>query len=100
MLAIIAVALLLMFWAGPLAVAMFAQGGEETVSYRQLRAAVPWKYIGFFLGGFTMVFGLISFIEGRMSRRAAVFGLLSVAGLITLFDVPFDNILLPPNGDF
>lgn len=94
---IFAASLLLMYWSGPAALALF---GEDGVGYRQMRATFPWKYLGFVLGGFVMVFGVISLIAGRLTLRDALIALLSVAGLILVFDVPFDTILLPPNGDF
>ena len=94
---ILAASLTLMYWSGPLALALF---GEEGVGYRQMRAAFPWKYLGFTLGGFVMVFGVISLIAGRLTFKDALISLAAVAGLILVFDVPFDTILLPPNGDF
>jgi hypothetical protein len=65
-----------------------------------MRSTFPWKYIGFVLGGFTLVFGLTSLIEGRLSWVRVISSLLAVLGLILIFDLPFDTILLPPNGDF
>ncbi|MEL6207298.1 MAG: hypothetical protein AAFR47_18580 [Pseudomonadota bacterium] len=97
---IVAVSLLLMFWAGPAALALFGPTGEEPVTYRQMRSTLPWKYIGFVLGGFVLVFGITSLIEGKLSARRALSSILAVAVLILIFDVPFDTILLPPNGDF
>ena len=44
-------AMLLMRWTGPLLI-------EE---YRPLRDTLPWKYLGYMLGGSFMIFGLISF---------------------------------------
>ncbi|WP_424988465.1 hypothetical protein [Microbulbifer sp. S227A] len=98
--AVVCVALGVMFWAGPLSVALFGPTGEEAVGYRQLRGSAPWKYIGFGLGGFLMVFGLCALCDGRFSLRRGLMAMLAVAGLILVFDVPFDTILLPPNGDF
>lgn len=97
---IIALSFLLMYWAGPLALALFGPSGEEAATYRQMRSTLPWKYIGYILGGFTLVFGVTSLIEGRITLRRAISSILAVAFLILLFDVPFDTILLPPNGDF
>lgn len=97
--AILAASLLAMFWSGPLALALFGSG-DETVTYRQMRTTWPWKYVGFVLGGFLMVFGLTSLIEGRFRWSRVLSSLLAVAVLILIFDVPFDTILLPPNGDF
>lgn len=98
--AICIVSFVLMFWSGAAAVALFAQTGDETVTYRQMRGALPWKYIGFVLGGFTLVFGITSLIEGGFNAKRVLSSILAVVALIVLFDVPFDTILLPPNGDF
>ncbi|MDK3073908.1 hypothetical protein QO034_12370 [Sedimentitalea sp. JM2-8] len=98
--AIMLVSCMLMYWAGPIALALFGPTGEEAVTYRQMRAAFPWKYIGYGLGGFTMVFGVTSLIEGRISASRALTSMLAVLALILVFDVPFDTILLPPNGDY
>ncbi|MEL7524558.1 MAG: hypothetical protein AAFN16_02235 [Pseudomonadota bacterium] len=89
------VSILVMRWAGPAAVALF-QSGEE---YRLLRDTAPWKYTGFAIGGGLMVFAMIAFVEGKPSLRAALIATIAVAGIIMLYDVPFDDVLLPPNGD-
>lgn len=65
-----------------------------------MRSSFPWKYTGFVLGGFTLVFGLTSLLEGRMRLVRVLTSILAVLLLILVFDVPFDTILLPPNGDF
>lgn len=98
--AILGGALVLMFWAGPAALALFGPSGEEPVTYRQMRSTVPWKYIGFVLGGFVLVFGVTSLVEGKMSVQRALYSIIAVIALIVIFDVPFDALLLPPNGDF
>jgi hypothetical protein len=97
---IMAVSLGLMFWSGPLLVALFFGSGEGIPTYREMRGSVPWKYIGFVLGGTVMVFGLMTLVEGRMRWNRLMIAVLSVVILILIFDVPFDTILLPPNGDF
>lgn len=87
--------ILVMRWAGPISVAVF--GGDS--EYRLLRDTAPWKYIGFALGGIVMVLGMIAFVEERFSLRALVIAIVAVAGIIALYDLPFDDVLLPPNGD-
>ena len=47
-----------------------------------------------------MTFGLIRVVENKVTQSAALVAALVVLALILLYDVPFDNILLPPNGDF
>ncbi|MEM8591356.1 MAG: hypothetical protein AAGF13_02405 [Pseudomonadota bacterium] len=85
----------LMRWAGPAAVSLL--GPDEP--YRLLRDTAPWKWIGFALGGTGLITGLIATIERRFTLRALLVGLGFTAALIALFDLPFDDLLLPPNGD-
>ena len=84
----------LMRWTGPLATVL--AGAEE---YRLLRDTVPWKYLGFALGGFTLVTGLVVLVERRLTRNAVLTGLFAVLLIIAIYDLPFDDLLLPPNGD-
>ncbi len=93
MLSIMALSIAVMRWSGPIAAKLFG------ADYRSLRDTVPWKYIGYFLGGTTMVCGLISLIEGRTRLRVLLIGVLAVLVLMMLYDLPFKNLLLPPNGD-
>ncbi len=89
------VSFLLMRYVGPVAVSIFA----EDASYRQLRDTVPYKYLGFATGGIVLVAGLITMIRGRMTLRAIGVAALAVIALIALYDLPFEDLLLPPNGD-
>lgn len=95
---LIMTSLALMIWCGPLVVSLLQVLGADVPEYRLLSAAVPYKYIGFASGGFVLVFGLISWIEGKMSWRAAAAATGAVVALILIYDVPFDSLLLPPNG--
>ncbi|CUK02786.1 hypothetical protein PH7735_02652 [Shimia thalassica] len=88
------VGILLMRWTGPIAASLF--GADE---YRLLRDTAPWKYIGFVIGGGTMVFCIVSFVEQRVTWRALWIALVAVVVIIALYDLPFDDVLLPPNGD-
>lgn len=96
---IIAVSLSLMVWAGPAVVRVLQSLGADVPEYRLLRDTVPYKYIGLAAGGFVLVCGLISWIEGRIAPRAILTAVAAVVALIVLYDVPFDSLLLPPNGD-
>lgn len=91
-----AVCIALMRWTAPLFVQM-TYGIEA--DYRPLRDTAPWKYLGFAAGGWTMVFGMIAIAERRTSWRAAIIAAGAVLGLIAIYDLPFDDLLLPPNGD-
>ena len=94
LLALIAAAFLIMRWAGPLVVSVFA---EEP--YRLLRDTIPWKYIGFFLGGTVLIAGLMAEVEGRLTARAVLIAALAAIVLMAIYDLPFEDLLLPPNGD-
>lgn len=97
---VVIISLLVMNFTGPLSAALTNLFTDSDFSYRQLRDTPPFKYLGFSLGGFLMVFGLISLVEHRLSWRRAGAALLAVAVLIVVYDLPFDDLLLPPNGDY
>lgn len=98
---ITALSVALFYWAGPIAINLFAQGeGGEAVTYRQMRSTYPYKLIGFVTGGFTLVFFTTALIEGRFRAIRILSSLLFVAVLIGIFDLPLKNVLLPPNGDW
>ena len=92
-LAVIAASFAIMRYAGPMVADLAG------VDYRPLRDERPWKYIGFILGGGGMIFGLMSLIEGRLSFRRLALALTIAAVLALIYDMPFEDLLLPPNGD-
>ncbi len=94
-LSILVAGFLIMLYAGPVAVALFASETE----YRLLRDTVPWKYIGFFLGGVFILVGLITPSENGFRLRTLWVAIAVVLVLILIYDVPFEDLLLPPNGD-
>lgn len=91
--------LALMVYTGPLTVDAINAAGGEIGSYRQLRDTVPYKYLGYLAGGTVMVAGIIAVVEQRLARSAAAAAVLAVLVHIVLYDLPFDDVLLPPNGD-
>ncbi len=92
---VLGLALALMWGLGPLAARLWGAG-----EYRLLRDTAPWSQIGFLCGGTAMVAGLVGLVDGRLSGRGLALGLVSTMVLIALYDLPFDDILLPPNGDY
>ena len=100
LLGVVTASLVVMYFAGPLSVTLANTLTDSDFSYRQLRDTPPFKYVGFSLGGFLMVFGLISLVEHRLSWRRAGAAALAVAVLCLVYDLPFDDLLLPPNGDY
>lgn len=93
------VSLLLMRYTGPALVGIVSAITQAPLEYRLLRDDFPWKYAGYFLGGGTLLVGLISLVEGRIGLRTIGIATAALIVLIVLYDLPFDDLLLPPNGD-
>lgn len=93
LLALFAVAMTAMRYAGPLA-ASGMEGG-----YRPLRATAPWHYIGYLLGGTVMIGGLAGLAQRKLSARDFAIGFAASLVIALLYDLPFDDLVLPPNGD-
>ena len=67
--------------------------------YRPRRATAPWSYIGFLLGGTVMIGALTGLTMRRLSLRDFAIGFAAALVIALLYDVPFEDLLLPPNGD-
>ena len=93
------VSLLVMRFAGPFFAEIANLFRAEPIEYRLLRATPGWKHVGFVLGGVMMVSGIIAIVERGFSRRGLLTAVLAVVVMILVFDVPFEDLLLPPNGD-
>ena len=68
-------------------------------SYRALRNTPPYSYVGYVLGGTLMAAGLTCLARRRVTLGAILVGLLATLVIALLYDLPFDDLLLPPNGD-
>lgn len=89
-----AASLATMRYAGPAAAQAFAENG-----YRPLRNTIPWKYIGFILGGAILVSGMAGLASRRIGGREAALGVVAALLIALAYDLPFEDLLLPPNGD-
>ncbi|MEM7242749.1 MAG: hypothetical protein AAF429_11240 [Pseudomonadota bacterium] len=87
------ISLSIMRYLGPLLLA-----GTES-GYRPLRGTIPWKYLGFLAGGMALIGGLGMFVRGRLLWRDMVIGFAAALIIALAYDLPFDDLLLPPNGD-
>lgn len=67
--------------------------------YRLLRDTAPWKYIGFILSGVFLMTSLATWSSQVFRWRVVSISLLVCMLIIALYDWPFDDLLLPPNGD-
>ncbi len=94
LLAVLTISLLAMRYAGPFASALFG-----TPEYRTLRDTLPWKYIGFLLGGTFLAGGLTCLVERQLSFKRFAVAFLAVLVIALVIDLPFDDLLLPPSGD-
>lgn len=95
-LVLVTISLLLMRYAGPL-ILHFFEGSDA--QYRLLRDTAPWKYIGFMAGGLWLIISLIVLNERRLRWQHILIALAAVLVLIAFYDLPFEDLLLPPNGD-
>ncbi|MEP4039424.1 hypothetical protein [Pseudophaeobacter sp.] len=93
---VMALGLTLMQVSGPLIVWLWFSG--ET-PYRLLLDTAPWKYIGFVIGGSFMIFCFTALTSHRFSWNFVLLALVSTVLIALIYDLPFDNLLLPPNGD-
>ncbi len=90
----LAVSLLVMRYVGPALVELVAEP-----SYRALRATAPWNYLGYLIGGTILIAGLNRAVSGRLRASAVLLGFAASLIIAMLYDLPFDNLQLPPNGD-
>ena len=88
------VSMALMRWAGPALVEAITD-----TEYRPLRDTAPWKYVGFVMGGTTMILSLIVLVERRLRWSRVLIALAVTLFLAAFYDLPFEDLLLPPNGD-
>ncbi|MEM9603114.1 MAG: hypothetical protein AAGA11_09640 [Pseudomonadota bacterium] len=93
---LVVLCLLVMRWAGPVAV---WASGDTLDAYRLLRDTAPWKYLGYLLGGTLLIAGVVAWIERGLRWRSVALAFAVVLALALLYDLPFEDLLLPPNGD-
>ena len=99
MIAVIVLGILAMRYTGPVLAELVNIFRAEPIEYRLLRATPGWKHVGFVLGGVIVVSGMITIVERRFTRRAVLTALVAVLVMIAVFDLPFEDLMLPPNGD-
>ncbi len=99
-LAVVGIGLGLMYWLGPLTVAVLNAAGVLEGTYRNFSDSVPYKYLGYVAGASVMTLVLIAWAEGRVRPVALMTVIAVIVVAILLFDVALRNVLLPPNADF
>lgn len=96
---VIVAGILAMRYTGPALAELVNLFRPEPIDYRLLRATPGWKHVGFILGGMIVVAGMIAIVERKFTRRAVLTALAAILVMIAIFDLPFEDLLLPPNGD-
>ena len=98
-LAVVGLSFWLMRWSATFVVGAIDSLCQCDLSYRALRATRPWNYIGFVVGGSVLVAGLMAMAQRRLSWRQLGIVLGVVIAMAMFYDLPFEHLLLPPNGD-
>jgi 4-amino-4-deoxy-L-arabinose transferase-like glycosyltransferase len=88
------VSISIMRWLGPGLTELLTEQ-----SYRALRATAPWKYIGYVAGGGVLVYMLIGFATRSWKLQYLAIGLIAALCMALFYDLPFEDLQLPPNGD-
>ena len=101
MIALIGVSLLLIRWTGPAVVWLAETTGflDAGTGYRPLRDTLPWKFTGFLAGGTMLIWSLSSLTDGSWNLRRLGIAFLIALVIGSVFDLPFEDLVLPPNGD-
>jgi hypothetical protein len=100
--AVIAVASLAFLHVGDGIVAVARMVWPDLSDFRSLRMTLPWAWVPFIIGGALLIAPLVIASERLPARRGlAAFGFgaavaLAVAAFLTL---PFEDVLIPPQGD-
>ena len=94
LLIVISISLVLIRYSGPTIAGLLTESG-----YRPLRDTFPWKYIGHLVGGTLLVSALIGLTAQRYHWSHWVVGFFAALTIALVFDIPFEDLQLPPNGD-
>ena len=89
----------LMYISGPFIVDMARVFASDLPEYRVLRNSVPWKYLGYLVGSIFLLVGFFVITGYGSWKRRCLVAVLAALALALAYDLPFDDLLLPPNGD-
>ncbi|NKB61751.1 MAG: hypothetical protein GKR95_24805 [Gammaproteobacteria bacterium] len=93
------IAMMLMRWVGPLTVMLPGVFDSSFSGYRPLRDTLPWKYLGYLAGSTFWITILICLSERRFRWRRLVLAFGVSLACAMFYDLPFDDLVLPPNGN-
>ena len=89
-----------MYVLGPAVVTAINAVQGSSLSYRELVDTVPYKYVGYIVGGCRLTLPIIIWAEGRLRVRAVIVVLTVIAVSIVIFDLLLSNVQLPPNIEY
>lgn len=97
--ALFGITLFVMRYLGPWMISAVDMFIAADLNYRNLRNIWPLKYLGYVTGGTIMLCALSHFMDQSLTRKRALLFLAITFAIALFFDLPFEDILLPPNGD-
>ena len=92
--------LLVMYTLGPIVVSASNAFLGTELQYKALVDTVPYKYIGYVVGGCLLTVPLIAWAEGGVRWRSVAIVIATIVALILIFDVLLNNVQLPPNANY
>jgi len=100
--AVITAASLAFLHVGDGLVALMRTVWPDLADFRSLRTTLPWAWVPFVLGGALLVAPLMIASEHLHARRwpaAFAYGALVALAIATFLTLPFEDVLIPPQGD-
>ncbi|MGI9523223.1 MAG: hypothetical protein ACR2PG_16425 [Hyphomicrobiaceae bacterium] len=91
---------LTMFALGPIVVSAINVIHGSDLQYKALVDTVPYKYVGYAVGGSLLALPLIAWAEGGLRLRSIIIVCAMIVVSILIFDVLLNNVQLPPNADY
>lgn len=97
---VVLLGLFTMYVLGPVVVSAVNAVQSSDLQYKALVDTVPYKYIGYAVGGCLLTMPLIAWAEGGLRLRSIIIVCGMVVLSILIFDVLLSNVQLPPNADY
>lgn len=100
--AVVAAASLAFLYVGDALVALMRNVRPDLAEFRSLRTTLPWAWAPFVIGGAIVVAPLVIASEGLHVRRwlaAFAYGAVVALAIAAFLTLPFEDVLIPPQGD-
>lgn len=97
---VVLLGLFTMYVLGPIVVSAINAVQGSDLQYKALVDTVPYKYVGYAVGGCLLTMPLIAWAEGGLRLRSIIIVCGMIVLSILIFDVLLSNVQLPPNADY